>query len=88
MQGPQRFPSPLNGERAGVRGGNAKALSNLSAPDEAFRILPVSEHLGFVSPLTLALSPLRGEGTGAASGVVHDTTSAAPFPKRQTPSPL
>jgi HEAT repeat protein len=51
---PNGSPSPLNGERAGVRGGNVVARSKL----ENDRAEP---------PLTLALSPLRGEGTGSVS---------------------
>jgi superfamily II DNA/RNA helicase len=43
-------PSPLNGERAGVRGGN----------DEAHA--PVPESSGGTTPLPHSLSPLRGEG--------------------------
>jgi hypothetical protein len=49
-------PSPLNGERAGVRGENIVALSKW----ESVRAEP---------PLTLTLSPLRGEGTKGASPI-------------------
>jgi hypothetical protein len=43
-------PSPLNGERAGVRGGNVIAL-NFEA-----------KALGITTPHPQSLSPLRGEG--------------------------
>jgi NADH:ubiquinone oxidoreductase subunit 5 (subunit L)/multisubunit Na+/H+ antiporter MnhA subunit len=63
-------PSPLNGERAGVRGENG-----LEPPDPDDRSLTDTRHsersveltgsiLRTASPLTLALSPLRGEGKG------------------------
>ncbi len=43
-------PSPLNGERAGVRGGNEEALSTMG------------ESSGGTTPHPHSLSPLRGEG--------------------------
>jgi hypothetical protein len=46
----QPSPSPLNGERAGVRGGNVQVLT------------PRSESLGGTTPHPQSLSPLRGEG--------------------------
>ena len=63
---PNDSPSPLNGERAGVRGGNARQSPTY---EDLFAAVP--RPWGFLcaldlfSPLTLTLSPLRGEGTGS-----------------------
>ena len=69
---PQRAnvpPSPLNGERVGVRGGKADG-SLAQKHQRAFveSALVVWKDIVSVSPLTLTLSPLRGEGTAIDRG--------------------
>jgi hypothetical protein len=80
-------PSPLNGVRAGVRGETVRLVhedyegSSIDplwvGPSVAGEVQLSTEHVSAISPLTPALSPLRGEGAGLA-GTVPGTPPSAP----------